>query len=165
MRAACVVAAMAAGCATTSPGLVGKAAPDFTLPALGGGELKLDALRGNAVLLDFWASWCGPCRDELPALEKLRAEYEPRGVRFVAINIDIDMPTAVEAAKRLGVSMPVGFDGEKKVAEAFSPATMPTSYLIDRRGTVRFVHEGFSGTPDITRFRAELDLLLQEPAQ
>jgi len=147
------------GCATS--GFVGKAAPDFTLPALGGGEVKLAALRGQVVVIDFWASWCGPCREELPELEKLRPEYEPRGVRFVAINVDDDAAAAAAAARQLALAMPVGMDAAKKTAEAYAPPAMPSSYVVDRAGTVRFVHEGFAGSPDIARFRRELDELLR----
>ena len=151
--------ALAAGCAT--PGLIGKPAPDFTLPAIGGGEVKLQAIKGRVAVVDFWASWCIPCREELPELETLRAEYEPRGVRFVALNIDNDPAVAEEAARKLRIAMPVGLDTEKKVAEAWSPPAMPSSYLIDRAGVVRYVHEGFRGPPDIERFHRELDLLLK----
>ena len=158
------------GCATTGAAsgtgavVVGRTAPDFTLPALSGGDIKLSELRGGkAVVVDFWASWCGPCREELPELERLRAVYEPRGVRFVAVNIDNDRATAKDAAKKLGLTMPVALDSEKKVAEAFSPPTMPTSYVLDGAGLVRFVHEGFAGTADIDRLRRELDALTASP--
>jgi thiol-disulfide isomerase/thioredoxin len=141
--------------------VVGKAAPDFTLPAVGGGDVKLAAMRGGPSVVDFWASWCAPCREELPELERLRVEYEPKGVHFVAVNIDAERATAEEAARKLGVTMPVGLDGDKRVAAAWAPPTMPSSYVLDKDGVVRFVHEGFNGAADIARFRQELDALLK----
>ena len=146
------------GCATTK--LVGKPAPDFTLPTLAGPNLQLSSLRGSVALIDFWASWCGPCRDELPALEQLRGVYEARGVRFVTVNIDSDRDAAASMAKQLGVTLPVALDADKRVAESWSLPTMPTSFLVDRQGIVRFVHEGFQGTPDVNAFKRELDQLL-----
>ena len=162
LRALLAGASLVGGCATTATATmaVGRTAPDFTLPSLAGGEVRLAGLRdGKAVVVDFWASWCGPCREELPELEKLRVEYEPRGVRFVAVNLDSDRATAAEAARKLNLTMVVALDSDKKVAEAFSPPTMPTSYVLDRAGTVRFVHEGFNGAADIERLRGELDAL------
>lgn len=157
---------LAAGCATTKGALTaGKPAPDFTLPMLDGGTLALAQLRGSVVLVDFWASWCGPCREELPALEKLRAEYEPRGARFVAVNIDDEAAAAAGAAQTMGITMPVLLDTQKIAAQAFQPPTMPTSYVLDREGVVRFVHEGFTGAGDVAKIRAELDQLLAAAAK
>ena len=159
------------GCATTSgavsgPGAVkasiGAPAPGFTLPALGGGEVTLSAYAGRVVLLDFWASWCAPCRDELPALELIRAEWEPRGVAFVAVNVDTDRAEAERMARELGVKMPVGLDLDQKVVPLYQPPTMPTSYLIDKKGVVRHVHEGYRGVADDQRFTRELHDLLAE---
>ena len=161
LRAAPVVATVAlwlSGCATTR--LLGQPAPDFTLPSLSGATVQLSTLRGSVALVDFWASWCGPCRDELPALEQLRPFYEARGVRFVTVNIDSDRDAAAQMAKQLGVSMAVALDVDKRVAEAWQLPTMPTSYIIDRQGVVRFIHEGFNGTRDINAFKRELDQLL-----
>jgi peroxiredoxin len=147
-----------AGCATSFG--VGKPAPDFSLPRLGGGTVALSQFRGSVVVVDFWASWCGPCREELPALEKLRKEYEPRGVRFVGVNIDDDREAAAHAAEQLGLTMPIALDTDKQAAQSFQPPTMPTSFVIDRGGVVRFVHEGWSGAPDVDAFHRELEQLL-----
>ena len=148
----------ASGCATLK--LLDRPAPDFTLPSLSGETVQVSALRGSVVVVDFWASWCGPCREELPALEQLRGAYESRGVRFITVNVDSDRDAAAQAAKALSVSMPVALDPDKKVAEAWQLPTMPTSFVIDRRGVVRFIHEGFQGTPDVNAFKRELDQLL-----
>ena len=151
-------------CATTSGASVApKAAPDFTLPAMGGGEVSLAATRGSVTLVDFWASWCAPCQQELPELEKLKAIYESKGVKFVAVTIDEDREAAADAAKRLGLTMMVALDAEKKAASLYNPPTMPSSYVLDRAGRIRFVHAGFDGTPDVKKFREELDALLAEP--
>ena len=150
------------GCVTTSGAAGPRAAPDFTLPGLGGSEVSLAATRGSVTLVDFWASWCAPCLQELPELEKLKAAYGPRGVKFVAVNIDEDPGAAVDMAKRLGLTMPVALDGEKKAASLYNPPTMPSSYVIDRAGQIRYLHAGFDGSADIDKFRAELDTLLAQ---
>lgn len=160
-RALFFAALLASGCATTKGAVTaGRPAPDIALPLLDGGTLGTAQLRGSVAVVDFWASWCGPCREELPALEKLRVEYEPRGVRFVAVNIDDDAAAAAGAAQTLGLTMPVLLDTQKIAAQAFQPPTMPTSYVLDREGVVRFVHEGWSGAGEVDKLRAQLDGLL-----
>jgi thiol-disulfide isomerase/thioredoxin len=117
---------------------------------------------GKPVLIDFWATWCGPCREELPELERLRKEYEPKGVTFLTVNLDSDVAAAAAMARQLGIGMAVGLDSDRRVADAYQLPTMPTSYVIDRKGTIRFLHEGFHGGADVERFRRELEQLLAE---
>jgi thiol-disulfide isomerase/thioredoxin len=148
-----------AGCATG--GGAGRPAAEFNLPALDGGQLSSASLSGHVAVVDFWASWCVPCRAELPELEKLRQAWAPRGVLFVTINIDNDRAEAERMVKQLGVSMPVGLDPEKHTASAFDVPTMPSSFVLDRQGRVRYAHEGWNGDADVARFRAELDELLR----
>jgi thiol-disulfide isomerase/thioredoxin len=120
----------------------------------------MSALRGKVVLLDFWASWCGPCKEELPQLERLKASYADKGVAIVTVNIDNDKANAMKMAHQLRITLPVALDPEKTVASKYSPPTMPSSYLIDKTGVVRYVHEGFYGAKDVERFKKELDALL-----
>lgn len=138
----------------------GAQAPDFTLKTLKGDTLQLSALRGKVVLLDFWASWCEPCQRELPELEKLQRELGARGLQVVALNLDQQRQNAQSAAQRLRLTLPVPLDPESKVAERYDPPKMPTSYLIDRAGVVRFIHAGYEGLKDVSRLRDELNQLL-----
>ena len=137
----------------------GRPAIDFDLPTLDGKRLTLGSLRGQVVLLDFWASWCGPCKQELPELEKLHRQYAGKGLVIVTINIDEERGNAAAMAKRLGLTLPVALDTESKVAARYEPPTMPTSFVVDRGGVVRFVHAGYRAG-DLAKLTAEIDQLL-----
>src|SRR5262245_45070311 len=123
----------------------GQRAPDFQVQALKGGTVSLAGLRGKVVLLDFWAQWCEPCKKELPQLEKLAKEFSSRGVAVVSISIDKQRNNAERLATQLGISFPVGLDPTGTVAARYDLPKMPTSYLIDRKGIIRYIHEGFDG--------------------
>lgn len=138
----------------------GQKAADFDLPALQGGRVSLRQHQGKVVLIDFWASWCEPCKRELPELEKLGRELGPRGLVILAVNIDEQRANAERMARQLGLTLPVALDPDGKVAGTWDPPKMPTSYLVDRKGVVRFVHAGFDGPPDVARLRRELEQLL-----
>ena len=137
----------------------GQKAPDFSLPTLKGGRLQLAQLKGKVVLLDFWAQWCEPCKRELPELEKLAKAYAPKGVVIVGVNIDKERANAESLARQLGLSFDVGLDPSGSVAGQYDPPKMPSSFVIDKKGIVRFVNEGFEGASDLARFRQELDEL------
>ena len=121
----------------------GTKAPDFTLPTLSGGSISLSQHHGKVIYLDFWASWCVPCKHSLPWMEELRGKFGPQGLEVIAINIDSDKVAAGEALSSVHPSFAVGLDPEMKVVGAYAPPSMPSSYLIDRSGTVVMVHSGF----------------------
>jgi peroxiredoxin len=121
----------------------GAAAPDFSLPAREGGDLKLSSLRGQVVMLNFWATWCGPCRQEMPLLEQIHAKYEPLGFTLVGVNVEEDSAAAKAWLQKVPVSFPVLFDTRNAVSGTFGVAAMPSSVLIDRDGKVRYVHHGY----------------------
>ncbi len=135
----------------------GKPAADFTLPDLLRAPTRLGELRGKVVVLDFWASWCEPCLKELPELEKLHRELSPRGVVFVAVNLDKELKNALDLVRKLQLTLKVLHDPEGKVAEQYDPPKMPSSYVIDKSGVVRFVNEGYNGAPDLARLRKQLE--------
>ncbi len=140
----------------------GAPAHDFTLPDLRGGQVRLSGLRGKVVVIDFWASWCEPCKRELPELEKLARDLAGRGVLVLAVNLDQKRDNASGAAQALGLSAArVLWDPEGKVAERYDPPKMPTSYVVDQGGTVRHVHDGYDGPGDIVRLRRELSDLVK----
>ncbi len=118
-------------------------APDFTLRSVDGPNLRLQEQRGRVVLVNFWASWCGPCRQEMPQLNKLYDKYRDSGFVLLGINIDNNAQTATELASKLGVSFPVLLDTDKAVSKLYDVSTMPLTVVIDRDGRVRYLHHGY----------------------
>jgi peroxiredoxin len=112
-------------------------APAFSLPVLGGDEsLSLESLRGKVVLLNFWATWCKPCEDEMPAMESLYRAIGSQGFELVAVSVDDDRQRVEEFTARMGLTFPVLLDPEKQVAGAYQSYRFPESYLIDRAGVL-----------------------------
>ena len=128
-----------AGAAAAAP----QAAPDFSLPARDGSEVRLSSLKGQVVMINFWASWCGPCRQEMPLLEQLQAKYEPLGFTLLGVNVEPDSAAATAWLKAVPVSFPILFDTRNAVAERFGVQGMPSSVFVDREGRVRHVHRGY----------------------
>lgn len=118
-------------------------APDFTLPARDGGEVRLSDLRGQVVMINFWATWCGPCRQEMPLLEQLQVKFEPLGFTLLGVNVEPDSAAAVAWLKGVPVTFPILFDTRNAVAESFGVQGMPSSVFVDREGRVRYVHRGY----------------------
>jgi thiol-disulfide isomerase/thioredoxin len=122
-----------------------------------------DELKGHVILLDFWASWCGPCKTSFPAMEALSKEYASQGLTIIAISVDEKHANMQEFLKSAKVSFTVVRDSRHKLVTTANIATMPTSFLIDRAGKIRFVHAGFD--PDKTKreYVKEIEQLLREP--
>jgi peroxiredoxin len=118
-------------------------APDFTLRSLEGRNLRLAEQRGNVVLVNFWASWCGPCKVEMPHLNKLHDKYRAAGVTLLGVNVDEDVRTAQSASAKLAVRFPVLHDADKLVSKRYDLQSMPATVLIDRDGRVRYLHRGY----------------------
>ena len=118
-------------------------APDFTLRTATGPNLRLQEQRGQVVLINFWATWCGPCRQEMPQLNKLYDKYRSAGFVLLGINIDDDAHRATDVAAKLGLKFPVLLDTDKAVSRLYDLGTMPTTVLIDRDGRVRHIHAGY----------------------
>ena len=118
-------------------------APDFTLRSADGRNVRLDELRGQVVLVNFWATWCGPCREEMPHLDTLYQKYRKSGFVLLGVNVDDDPHTALATAAKLGVSFPVLLDTDKKVSKLYDLNTMPSTIVIDRDGKMRFLHRGY----------------------
>ncbi len=136
--------ALAAGAGLAVPAVApAAAAPDFTLRTLGGPNLRLHEQRGQVVLVNFWATWCGPCRQEIPHLNKLYDKYRASGFVLLGVNIDEDARLATELAARLGVKFPVLLDTDKKVSRLYDMSAMPATVVIDRDGRVRYIHRGY----------------------
>lgn len=140
----------------------GQVAPEIGLTDLSGKAVKLADLRGKIVLVDFWASWCAPCRESLPVLERLSKRYVDKGLVIVGVNIDKtpDLARSFLEKNRLALTFPVVNDKKHEVAGRYAPPTMPSSYVIDKEGRVRSVHAGFKAS-DAAKLEAEIKALLQ----
>ena len=121
----------------------GSPAPDFTLTARDGGQVSLASLKGQVVMINFWATWCGPCRQEMPLLAQLQAKYEPLGFTLLGVNVEPDSAAAVAWLKGVPVAFPILFDTDSAVAGRFGVEGMPSTVFVDRNGQVRFVHRGY----------------------
>jgi peroxiredoxin len=135
--------AAVAGTAGAAGVRAGAPAPAFELPAGGGKTVGLDAFRGHIVLVNFWASWCGPCRKEMPILEQISRKYRPMGVSLVGVNVEPDSAAANEWLKATPVSFPILYDVDGKVSTLYGVEGMPNTVIIDRKGVVRYVHRGY----------------------
>ena len=118
-------------------------APNFTLKSNTGKNIKLSELRGQVVLLNFWASWCGPCRQEMPLLEKLYKRYSALGFTVLGVNVEEDPRKAKKLLKDIPVSFPILFDTTNKVSRQYKVSGMPSTVMIDRDGNMRYLHKGY----------------------
>jgi cytochrome c biogenesis protein CcmG/thiol:disulfide interchange protein DsbE len=134
----------------------GEKSPDFDAKTLAGQQLKLSSLHGKVVLLDFWASWCEPCKKELPLLAKMAPRLHAKGIEIIAVNIDDDKKKAEDFLRTHGVQLPnVVSDTTKQIVGRWEPPKMPTSYAIDKSGVVRAVNGGFE-PGDESKIEAQL---------
>jgi len=141
--AAALALAMACACVPAHAIAPSAAAPDFTLRTMDGPNLRLQEQRGQVVMVNFWATWCAPCRKEMPHLNRLFEKYRSAGFVLLGVNVDDDGRKAVEVAAKLGVKFPVLLDAEKKASRLYDLNAMPSTVLIDRDGRVRYVHRGY----------------------
>ena len=123
--------------------LVGMDAPDFTLPALDGGNQRLSERLGDVILLNFWNSPCNSCRQQVARLDDLAAQYAGDGLVVLGINLDGDKRRTASAVRALNVSYPILLDNLKNVSRSYQVEKMPVTVLIDRQGTVRYVSKGY----------------------
>jgi cytochrome c biogenesis protein CcmG/thiol:disulfide interchange protein DsbE len=137
----------------------GQPAPDFEAATLSHQTLKLSSLRGKVVLLDFWASWCEPCKKELPLLSKLAPRLRTRGIEVVAVNIDDDPARAAAFVQQKDIHLTIIADSGKKIVGRWEPPKMPSSYVIDRSGVVRAIHGGFE-SGDEAKLESQLTSLV-----
>ncbi len=138
--------------------MVGKPAPEVTLPVLwdrlapptgAARTIDLASLKGNVVVLDFWAPWCNPCRHEMPILDQLARRMAPQGVMVVGVMVDPDHDGALELIKRMGIGYPQLEDVQGKAQQAFDVRSLPSLVVLDRNGKVVSYHQGFTTEEDL----------------
>jgi len=137
-------------------------APDFTLPTLSGAPIRFSDLRGKVVLLNFWATWCGSCRAEMPTIDALYRQYKDRGLEVLAVNLDLAPIAKIQDVDKAGVSLRVGLDPFSSAARTYRVLVLPTTYLIDRAGNVIVREIGGRDWLDGVSQRA-VESLLQQP--
>ncbi len=135
-------------------------APDF---AISHGQLpsKLSALKGQVVYLDFWASWCKPCRKSFPWMNQMQQKYAAQGLQIIAINLDAEEALAKAFLEKVPAQIPIIYDPQGNIASDYQLLGMPSSYVIDKKGNIRFSHKGFF-TRSEPLYEQELVLLLNE---
>ena len=111
-------------------------AEDFTLGLAGGGNFRLGERRGHVVLINFWATWCPPCREEMPALERLYRQHKEQGLVLVAISIDSDPAVVSPYVKASKLTFPIALDPKAEVANKYGVRALPSSFVVDRQGTM-----------------------------
>jgi len=170
VASAALVLAANATCATNSAsaenrrggapeGGVGGPVPELVVQRLNGKSIAVSSLRGKVVLLDVWASWCGPCKKELPALDGIASRLKSRGVEILAVSIDQERENVDKfVATQSKWSLTLAHDANGAIADKLQPATMPTSYVIDRAGIIRAINSGFvpADAPGIEKRLADL---------
>ncbi|MEM6583842.1 MAG: TlpA disulfide reductase family protein [Pseudomonadota bacterium] len=131
------VGASAWGASSSGP------AANFTLKSDSGENIRLSEYRGQVVLINFWASWCGPCRQEMPELDLLHQRYTDLGFTVFGVNVEQDRKMADKILRDIPVTFPILFDDENTVSELYDVDAMPVTVLVDRNGDIRYMHRGY----------------------
>ena len=135
--------------------------PQFELKNLNGEVASLASFKGKTVLLNFWASWCGPCRQEMPLLDAMSQRYSAAGFVLLGIDVEEDNTDAKKIVKDLKISYPILFDTENKVSKLYSVETMPTTVMVDKKGKIRFINHGYKAG-DENKYRDQIRELIKE---
>lgn len=136
-------------------------APDFTLKSRSGKNIRLSDFRGEVVLLNFWASWCGPCRQEMPLLEAMYKRYKKLGFTVVGVNVEQDNQKAKGYLSDITVSFPILYDTASTASKLYKVSAMPTTVIIDRSGNMRYLHNGYKPGYE-KEYQKQLKKLLRE---
>lgn len=126
-----------------------------------GDPIQLHELKGQVIYVDFWASWCSPCRKSFPWLNEMQQKYAPQGFKVIAINVDSERQLADEFLNEYRANFTIGYDAKGELASAFKVQGMPSSFLIDRNGVVRHTHVGFR-EKEVKTMEGNIQALLNE---
>lgn len=153
-------ALLAAACCLSSAAYAVETAPSFSFPD-GNSTVALKDLKDQVVYLDFWASWCGPCRKSMPWMNKMQEKYRDQGLVVIGVNVDSDRKAADDFLKAVPANFKVVYDPEGKIAAQYQLMGMPNSFLIARDGTMQKRHVGFKeGLED--EYESEIRQLLKQ---
>jgi peroxiredoxin len=142
-------------------GEIAKPAPTFSLQAQDGSQVSLEDFQGQVVMINFWATWCGPCRQEMPHLEALYQRYGDLGFTLLGVNVEPDSSGADKFLKDTPVSFPILFDPKSEVSQMYDVIAMPSTVLVDRSGNVRFIHHGYKPGYE-NEYQTQIRALLRE---
>lgn len=131
------------GITSASSGEANGPAPAFTLASISGQTASLNQYKGQVVMVNFWATWCGPCQQEMPLLDQMYKKFKPTGFTLLGVNVDKDVPTVKDLLTRKPVTFPILLDPTNQVSKAYHVNDMPSTVIIDRKGDIRYVHRGY----------------------
>jgi len=143
IKKAVVLASVILGSTIAAAAPVSGPAPGFELEARTGETISLADLRGEVVMINFWATWCGPCRQEMPHLEALYQRYSPLGFTLLGVNVEDDPKGAEAWLAETPVSFPILFDSKNEVTKLYHVVAMPSTVLVDRSGNMLYIHHGY----------------------
>lgn len=146
---------------TTISTAVAKPEVGKAMPKLSGLLTGAPNTAGKVVLVDFWASWCAPCKASFPSLNRLHQKYAAKGLVIVGVGVDEDAAKFQAFANKQKVAFTLVHDAKHKAAAFFAPSTMPSSYLVDRKGIIRYIHTGFKGAKTEAEYAKEIEELLK----
>ena len=153
-----------------APVVTGSAAGDaaapaaaFNLPSRAGKPVALADLKGQVVLINFWATWCGPCRKEMPLLEQIQKKYAPLGFTMLGVNVEEDTRLMEAFLKDVPVTFPILLDPANGVSKLYNVSAMPSTVIVDRKGNLRFIHQGYQ-PGDESKYQDMIHQLIREKA-
>ncbi|MBL8200187.1 MAG: TlpA family protein disulfide reductase [Chromatiales bacterium] len=155
-----------AGALMAAPVIAGDAAApaaDFSLKSRSGEAVSLGALKGQVVLINFWATWCGPCRKEMPLLEQIQKKYAPLGFTMLGVNVEEDTRLMEAFLKDVPVTFPILLDPANGVSKLYDVSAMPSTVIVDRKGNVRYIHQGYK-PGDEGKYQDMIRQLIREKA-
>jgi len=155
---------LCAGCLcvwSASAGELSGVAPNFELAAMDGGRVSLADLKGQVVMVNFWATWCGPCRQEMPHLDALYQRYSSLGFTLLGVNVEKDSSGAGKYLAETPVTFPILFDPKNEVTAMYNVVAMPSTVLIDKNGNLRFIHHGYQPGYE-NEYQTQIRALLRE---
>ncbi|MGD8566487.1 MAG: TlpA disulfide reductase family protein [Gammaproteobacteria bacterium] len=141
--------------------LAAKPAPEITVKTLDNNSIHISDYKGDVVYVDFWATWCPPCRKSFPWMEEMHQRYKDLGFKVVAISLDNKRAVIDQFLKTMNTSFTIAHDPSGKSASAFNVKGMPSSYLIDRHGNIHLTHMGFN-SKDKSKLEAEIKNLITQ---
>ncbi len=167
---ALLLSTLLAAALASAPAMAGEVSPAassppaaaFSLQSRDGAPVSLASLKGQVVLINFWATWCGPCRKEMPLLEQIHAKYAPLGFAMIGVNVEEDTRMMNAFLKDVPVKFPILLDPANSVSKLYNVSAMPSTVIVDRKGNIRFVHQGYQPGDEGT-YQDVIRQLIREP--